>query len=344
MITIENNQQYVYTLAHKIDKNANMVIVGNGNTDNFHKQLLYFDNIEDVEYVFGNSQLTDAFITAKSFGCKHIFLVNTVMKYDYIDITNILMQYDFAYIVPINININDYFINPHTDNKEYYVEYMSKQMNESNNSCIVTTDKHATLFDDIDNFISYTNNNSNIIFNRLNNQSVDTTNLVYVANNLYNYEFANVVLAASLCSSKLNEYPNNNFGKSIFDIDELDTRDMDFVFFQNNLNNTTIEHLFNLNRDNPLQKDLMINRIVTYIKRNLTFDEYIGTSYNGQQLITIKNKINNFLDKLVDAVLKEYYIKNIFLTKERVFVGNIVIELEIIPIGHAESISVVIQN
>jgi hypothetical protein len=128
--------------------------MGKGGNNNSRKRIVYADKYKEVLKEYGDSELTSAFKTLKDLGAPYVFLCNCRENYDYLDMAETLRANDFTYIVPISLNMSEEFDDPKTERRISYIEYMLEKIGRVNNSVFLVTDKHASLYEDIDAFIS----------------------------------------------------------------------------------------------------------------------------------------------------------------------------------------------
>ncbi|WP_312339207.1 hypothetical protein [Anaerospora hongkongensis] len=293
-----------------IDKHKNMVLIGTAKTNYKLNEVTYFDTIQAVIESYGECKLTSAFKVAKGFGVENIFLINVKRNHDYFDIVTTLKHNDFTYIVPVNLFMSDGYNDAYHDNKRItYFQYILEEIGGFNDSTLIVTDKHASLYEDLDGFIGEM---EELIsqFHINSSKNLQGQNLIFVANNLANYPLANVVLASALCVCDLDSYPTLAFGPAIFNIDTFDVGS-ELAFFKNNsIAETSIENLLNFREDGP-QKIVTIDRIVKYIKREIDFSEFKGKLFTGYQKLRIEQKLKTFLQSLKGYIIEDFRIESI---------------------------------
>lgn len=299
-----------------VNKHNNMLIIGKAATNYARKQVVYADKYKDVLSVFGESELTDAFLTAKNFGAPYVFLMNCRQNYDYLDIGVTLKAADFSYIVPVSIYLSDEFDDPKTERRISYIEYLMEKIGSVNDSVFIVTDKRANLYEDVDAFIDGMNLISTSFAQKRKVPAVKE-NIIFVANNLVNYSKANVPLAASLCVTPIDKYPIGNFGEAYFLLDQWENIG-NWAYFQNHtIRNTTVENLLNFEvTGNPL-KIVFISRIIKMIKRELDFHDFIGKQYTEYRRLNIRIRLEDYLDSLINNVLYEYKINAVKAYRNR---------------------------
>lgn len=307
----------------------------------------YYESVEFVKEKYGLSPLASAFEDAKNLGAPHVFLMNIRTPERYIEAANILRHYDFTYIVPIGLFMSDFFYNKiHGTQMQYYFEYFLRALSLQNNSTLIVTDKHASLYADIDHFLDEMLNISRHFKSKIYTQTlIKGENIYFAANNLQNYSYANVAMAAALCSTPLNKYPEGNFGPTVFYIDNFDIKDNELVFFKNNyLRNTTISNYVNYYKEQTQNKVGTTDRIVKYLIRELDFSEFVGKIANEYYRMKIEKKIAEFMENQKGYVLIDYEIDPSRMFQISPGASIFESEIAIRPINTQEQAIVVIQT
>ncbi len=339
------NTEDLAKIHKKINKHNNILIIGEAKNNHNIKKVAYLDSTEYMKKKYGDSLLYRAFKTAKDMGAPHVFVMNVKNKIDYVDAINTLRHYDFSYIVPVGLLLSDFFYNKRENNKKYYYyEYFVKTMAKYNNSVFLATDKHASLYEDIDHFVDDMTGKLNNLKHKLTNVlGISGRNICFVANNLEDYEYSSVVLASAICASDIDEYPSSDlFKKAVFNIDFLDVEEKELIYFKNNiLTETTVENLLNFSNRGPV-KILTIDRIVRYIIRELDLSEFKGRLANSYQRLKAEKKIAEFLESKIDYIINDYTIDSVTLFKDRPGSGGVRTSFGIVPINSTEQVSVVI--
>lgn len=293
-----------------INKHKSMLLLGGAKTNYKLNEVTYFDTVQAVVESYGDCNLTEAFKVAKRFGVENIFLMNVKHAHDYFDIITTLKHNDFAYVVPVELLMSDGYNDAYHGNKRItYFQYILEEIGGFNDSTLVVTDKHASLYEDMDAFIGEMNGLIDQ-FHINTSKNLQGQNFIFVANNLVSYQLANVVLASALCVCDLDIYPTLEFGPAVFNIDTFDV-ESELVFFKNNsIAETSIENLLNFGEDGP-QKIVTIDRIVKYIKREIDFSEFKGKLFTGYQKLRIEQKLKIFLQSLKGYIIEDFYIESI---------------------------------
>lgn len=324
-----------------VNKHTNMLIIGQGATNYARKQIVYAEKYKDVLKAFGESDLSEAFLTVKQFGAPYVFLMNCRQHYDYLDIATTLRATDFSYIVPVSVRLSDEFDDPKTERRVSYIEYLMEQVGKVNDSVFIVTDKKANLYEDIDAFMQAMNEVAEG-FSKQHKKPAVKENVVFVANNLVNYDMANLPLAASLCTVPVNRYPEADFGEAYFLLDQWEDIG-NWAYFQNHkVRNTTVENLLNFEQTgNPL-KIVFISRIIKALKRELDFHDFIGKQYTEYRRLAVRTRLENYLDSLLNNLLYDYDIKAVKPYRNRVEPMSVNIRnvFDIWPVNCLEKITV----
>ena len=293
-----------------VGKHNSLLIIGTADSNNYRNDITYAERYKDVYNNYGDSPLTSAYETAYNAGAPHIFLMNCRQQYDILNIGNTLRETDFTYIVPISVMLSDEFDEPNTERRISYLEYLMEQIGAKNDSVFIATDKHASLYEDIDTFINDMNNISSIFKHKI-RYPVVPENIIFLANNLYNYDYPNVLLGAVLCNTELSKYPSYDFGEAYFNLDSYENID-NWAYFQNHqLRSTTVENLINYQEQgNPL-KIHYISRIIKAIKRELDFDIFIGKRYTEYQRLSVEQYLDKYLQSILGSMIYDYNIVSV---------------------------------
>ena len=322
------------------DKHKNMLILGKAATNNYRKTIVYADNYNKVYNAYGDSELTEAYKIAKNLGAPYVFLCNCRQEYDYLDLADTLKDSDFAYIVPISIYISDKFDEPKTERRMSYIEYLLERMGEYSESVFIVTDKKADLYETMDDFISESNDIASDIKRNI-KYPANAENIVYVVNNLIDYDMANLPLAVSLCTTEAYEYPTLNFGDAIFLLDQYENIG-NWAYFQNHkVRSTTVENLLNFKNICP-EKIVFISRIIKRIKRELDFSDFVGKKYSEYKRLNIQTKLQEYLNSIMNTFIYRYNIIHTKAFKSDTEKLSIIIEnvFEVWPVNCTEKVTI----
>lgn len=311
------------SVLRSVEKNRTLLIIGSDANRYAVNNILYYESIEKAINDYGESELTDAFKIAQEFGVKGAFLLNNKDKRDYIDIFTMLKQYDFAYITPVNLYASDYFYNINENGKKVFFanDYISRSAS-FNHSLMLMTDKHASLYEHIDDYI----NEMKLTVSRLKEKikiQDQGKNLAIVANNLKNYTMANVVIASILASSGYGEYPTiERKLPAIFNIDLIDVGDSEIIFFKNHVDRSvTIENLVNMEKEYPMLKSIYVDRIIKYIIRTLDMTALHGNLYREYHKLQAEKMLEKYFNTIEGSLIRKYKIESIKFIHEQAGVG-----------------------
>jgi hypothetical protein len=343
MINLKYNNNFQPFQA-QVNKHKNMLIIAEGATNYKLNEIAYFDSKEVVEKQYGISKLSSAFNTAKRFGVQHIFVVNVRRQSDFIEIVDVLKQYDFAYIVPIGIKFSDTFYNQLLNRQMTYAEFYLDSLGDYSRSTIIMTDSHASLYEDIDHYLDDMTDKIEIFKNVAFKALKNGRNLCMVANNLEKYEYANLVLASALCITDYNKYPDYDFEKAVFDIDELDLHSEELIYFKNNkLVNTSIENLKNFRVESDAVKIVAIDAVIKYIERELDFSEYKGVLYSEFVRLKIYKMLGEFFRKITGVVIRDYAVESVDFRITQPGTGILINSFSILPINSTEKYDIMME-
>jgi len=292
-----------------VNKHTNILLMGKGGNNNSRKRIVYADKYKEVLKEYGDSELTSAFKTLKDLGAPYVFLCNCRENYDYLDMAETLRANDFTYIVPISLNMSEEFDDPKTERRISYIEYMLEKIGRVNNSVFLVTDKHASLYEDIDAFISDMNSIATNFSNKI-EPVVNRENIIFVVNNLYSYERSNVPLAASLVVTPPNKYPTMDFGEAYFLLDQFENIG-NWCYFQNHtVRSTTVENMLNFMPICPT-KIVFVSRLLKVMQRQMNFNEFIGKQYTEYRRQGVEDKLEAYLEALVNELIYQYNILSV---------------------------------
>lgn len=323
-----------------IDKHKSVVIIGIGATNKYYMEVVKPESVEEAQKVFGLCSLTDAYeLLADGHEGEDIFLLNIEDMHDYLDAARLLRSYTFSYIVPIDVFLSSNFTDPTKDTMQtYYVQYLLQQTHKDNSSIILATDKHADLYEDVDAFLE--DMTDRLQGFKANASTSDVReNIIFVANNLEDVEYANVILARMILNSEVNEYPYENRRRmAVFDIDHTD-KVMDMAYFRNHADDSvTVENLLNLSSGESPIKIFTNYRICVYIGRELSFDDFIGSLYTMYRKQQIALKVDTYLDQMVGVLITAYKIDDVYAEEDPFHPGTvrIILKYSIRPVGCTE--------
>lgn len=320
-----------------VNKNKTLLIIGKAKKNWAPKEIVLAYDEEEVKKNYKGGDLVDAYLRAKEMGVTDIFLMNIQKDSDYFDILDTLKDNDFAYIVFSSLYLSDTFHDVVDSHKRihsfyaYFLGYISK----SNNTTFVVTDKHASLYEDIDTYLDDMREIKNTFLSRCSGRA-QLNNIIFVMNNLKGNKYANIDLAASLVISDLNEYPSYGFNDVVFHIDPWDNLE-DIAYFRDNVTReTTIENLINLSQGTTPEKVVFIDRIIKALKREMDFSEFKGRFYSEYQKLLLNQKLETYLSSLLGYTLRDYNIDSIEAFKNGPAAIQLVARLSLYPINCLE--------
>lgn len=334
---------------HSIDQSKkNILIIGTANNNNQAKVILNPLNIETARQVYGsNNPLYDAYKLAAEtvFDTSTIYTVNCPMTTDFIEIIDTIIHYNFSYIVPINIYIDDTFINPVNDKKTYFCNYYIERLGAVDSlSTLLITDRPSYLYESIDNYIlSLKKIIKNYMDESMHILERYGSNMIFTINNLDGVFYSNVLLASILSTNTFTEYPDSVSFRTHFDIDDFDLNNVNISYFKfcENTNSCTIENLKNLRTIDDIYKWVLIDETVKYVIRQLNLDEFRGKLYSPYVKLQINTRVKKIMEDMKGIVFKDYTIENIQFVKTAPAVGYISIKVSIVPFGTLERINIV---
>lgn len=342
MIDVNFTQQELNQF-YMTDSHNSLLIVGKGDSEFQNIKIIYPRNEEEVEETFGiDSPLTMAYKEAKQIGAEEVYLCNCYKFTDYINALDLIAQNDFAYIAPL-FDFSTTFINP-LDNKEtYLVELYSDTLNECFSN-IFFTDKHASLFEDIDHYLRTMKSINYAFKDEALNRMINGENTCFVLNSLANYKYANVALAAIISKSNLRDYPQQDLGEVVFDITNEDLFDHELIYFTyDNLAKTTVDNMQNY-YEKPAPEKMLLNSIIkNLINASLDYDQFTGKLINAYTKIQIENYTKEVLQSFTGRIIEKFKLLDVVY--EKVAPGEIAINIYITikPYNSIESIDMTVE-
>lgn len=327
-----------------IDTHKSVLIIGVGATNKYLYEVVQPEYSREMYEVFGPSALTESyqtFIEGLS-DTSNVYVLNLEVEHDYTKIAEMISNYDFSYVVPVDVLMSDYYLDPNKKGqKTYLVQDMIEKSGQENNSIFIITDKHASLYQDIDQYLTAMNEVEGNFKTVVNNSFV-RENTIFVANNLKNIEYSNVILAKMIVNSAVNEYPAGDYiinaYQTVFDMDYIDSVSS-MAYFRKHANNAiTIENLLNLAPDKIPTKIFTIYRICLYIAKELDFTDFLGSHYTAYKKQQIENIVTNYLSSVSGVLITNYKINQVYAEENEHHPGtvNVILKYSIKPIGCAE--------
>ena len=324
------------------NKDNAILIIGQGSSEFKNKEILKCDSLETVKYYYGeNSDLTIAYTEAYEIGARDIYLCNCYLFTDYINILDILTADEYAYITPLFNFSETYQTN---FNKKVYLCEMYSNIIASRLTQLIFTDKHASLYENIEQYLDDMNS-INITFKELSKNRLEYgDNFCFVLNNLKKYNFANVALASILTQSNYRDYPSKDIGDVVFDINNNDVYGQELVYFAYDiLAKTSIENFLNFRTINSPEKFVPIHLVIQQIKRRLNFEEFSGKLFTPYMQIQIENYVTDKMNELVGELIESYKILNINYVTTTDHTIIVYVYLSIKPYNSIEDIQITLE-
>lgn len=313
-----------------------ILIIGQANTDFKNKEIYTPTNLDNVIYYYGeDSQLTEAYKEAINIGATNISLCNCFKTTDYISVLNTLVTRQFFYICPLFL-FSDYYKSS-INSKIYYIEAYSNILSNTYSHLLVT-DLHASLYESLEDYIDDMYNKHSAFKNDSFSKLLEGENLCFIANNLKDYKYANVVLASILSMADFKTYPSLDVGDVVYDINSLDFYNEEIAYFAfNDISKTTIDNFINYKYKTSPEKFMPLRLIKSIICKALDFDEFKGRLFTSYVQILIEKKLTSIMDSFVGILIESYTIKNIKYIKMEDFQMMINIDIAIKPYFYMES-------
>ena len=345
MITIQSYGSKQTSTMSQINKDNSILLIGRASNEYKLNEFIKPNGLSEMTRLYGDSDLTDAYRIAATQGADNVFVMNCFKSTDFIDTAALIGQYNFAYVVPVGITLSDMFYNSEYDRDMFFAEHYLNQSGTHNNSLILFTDSHASLYEDIDACLSdmhikvdhFKQHAHYVITNK-------GRNICFCLNNLKNIKYANVVLAAQLSIAAIGDYPNTISQEAIYDIDNLDIMSNEIIYFKNNIHtNTSIENLKNFRTISDANKLIAIDRVIRHIERTLDTSFVLGKLYNQYVKMLLHDYLDEYFRKLSKSAISNYCIKAIEFVKTKDMYGYITVDIDIQPINSLEAINTLLE-
>lgn len=347
MITIKsyNQSSNSSSLAKSINTDNSILIVGKGNSDYGLNDIIKPSNSWEMNNLFGDSDLTNAYTDAIRSGAENVFVMNCYQTTDFIDAMDFIKNYNFAYIVPIGIKMSDTFYSGTYKKQMYFGEYYLKELSNYINSLIIFTDEHASLYENIDHYL-------NDMHEKIDDFKDQCSyilehygrNIAFCLNNLKNKNYANIILASKISQAVIGNYPEEVSYEAIFDIDEEDIYIDEIIYFKNNIHvDTTIENLQNFRTTLDANKIITIDIVIKHIERTLDTSFVLGKLYSQYVKMSLYDYIDLFLRNLMGISIENYAINEITFVATEKFSGYMTVDLDIYPLNSLEKINTTLE-
>ena len=324
---------------------CSIVLIGMGKTGKYFKDIVRPESEREMKETFGSCELTDAFSLLFQMGCKDVCVMNIGQQHDYLDIAEMLRDYAFAFVVPLGIHASDAFYDPtHDGRKTPYAQYLLSRSYGRNDSYLIMTDKHASLYQDIDAFLDEMETKRERL-KRCNVGVSDHGNLIFVVNNIEGIDYASVCLAGIMASTPVEEYPRFTVQparKAIFHIDTCDVHS-DMVYFKSHIDGSlTVENFLNLRDEKTPLKIEFLHRIQKYMLMDMDFSEHVGHLYSAYRLKAVEHQAMEYLESYMGWLLQSYELNHAYAVENPKFLGTVDIHIsaKVKPIDCTEQFEV----
>ena len=288
----------------------------------------------DLDYIKNNFGADSCFfkasVLAEKFGQNHdLYILNLDTWEDIKYQEEILLDLNFDYIVPLDLYIDDSYYDRYYQKKLTYSQLILLLLHKTVTTMILTG-PHAKDYENLDAFLSSEAERLNNVEYRFDN--LRKNGMIYVANILANYTYANVILATMLANTDYGEYPSSSILESpVFDIDYSDVSNR-MVYFKNNyLTGTTVENLVNFDK-NYITRLVPVYKIIKYFYfHRADLDKFIGQAYTEYRKLKIQEELFKFLDSLVGWIIYKYELISITVVSNEYGSVDILLKYNIWP-------------
>lgn len=321
-------------MAEIINKHRTILLIGAAQTKYKIGQVSYFTSSTHVKDAYGDCKLSAAFSFLKDFGCPHVFLYNTGGDKDLTPVQTAIKDFDFTYIVPVDIYLSDSYYDREEGRELLVCGKLLNLIGQFGLSTVIMTDKKASLYEDIDNYLA----DMLAIETRVNSYLSNTycgNNLIFVGDVL-TVGSSHLYLAAYMCMTPLENYPTvAEELETTFDIDINDTGRHSFVYFRKRKGRTTIENLVNFHEKMSPEKMADIDRVLKYISREVDLSKYVGVTYSDSIKLQAEAYLRGFLESITGTLLESYAIDNVWFEKNSAIPGAVTLmtKFSVRPLG-----------
>ena len=309
-----------------------ILLIGLGKNRYKINEILETDNINLVREKYGeDSCFYKAFRIMKRFGREKAYILNLDTWEDIKDQEEILNDLNFDYICPLDLYLDDEYYDDFYNKNLYYSQLILLLLRKTISTMIVTG-PHASGFETLDAYLNEELTTINRIQVRASN--LKRENLIYVSNNLNNWDYANVVLACVMVNTDYAEYPSNSLlGSAYFDIDYSDIPAAGrLVYFKNNiLTGTTIENLVNFSDDQILRLVPVYKIIKYFYFHRANFEQYIGKTYTDYRKLKIEETLEEWLTELDNWIIYKHQINSVTTVQTQLGTVDIILKYDIWP-------------
>ena len=288
----------------------------------------------DLDYIKNNFGADSCFfkasVLAEKFGQNHdLYILNLDTWEDIKYQEEILLDLNFDYIVPLDLYIDDSYYDRYYQKKLTYYQLILLLLHKTVTT-MVLTGPHAKDYENLDAFLGSEAERLNNVEYRFDN--LRKNGMIYVANILANYTYANVILATMLANTDYGEYPSSSILESpVFDIDYSDVSNRMVYFKSNYLTGTTVENLVNFDK-NYITRLVPVYKIIKYFYfHRADLDKFIGLAYTEYRKLKIQEELFKFLDSLVGWIIYKYELISITVVSNEYGSVDILLKYNIWP-------------
>ncbi len=288
----------------------------------------------DLDYIKNNFGADSCFfkasVLAEKFGQNHdLYILNLDTWEDIKYQEEILLDLNFDYIVPLDLYIDDSYYDRYYQKKLTYSQLILLLLHKTVTTMILTG-PHAKDYENLDAFLNSEAERLNNVEYRFDN--LRKNGMIYVANILANYTYANVILATMLANTDYGEYPSSSILESpVFDIDYSDVSNRMVYFKSNYLTGTTVENLVNFDK-NYITRLVPVYKIIKYFYfHRADLDKFIGQAYTEYRKLKIQEELFKFLDSLVGWIIYKYELISITVVSNEYGSVDILLKYNIWP-------------
>lgn len=288
----------------------------------------------DLDYIKNNFGADSCFfkasVLAEKFGQNHdLYILNLDTWEDIKYQKEILLDLNFDYIVPLDLYIDDSYYDRYYQKKLTYSQLILLLLHKTVTT-MVLTGPHAKDYENLDTFLNSETERLNNVEYRFDN--LRKNGMIYVANILVNYTYANVILATMLANTDYGEYPSSSILESpVFDIDYSDVSNRMVYFKSNYLTGTTVENLVNFDK-NYITRLVPVYKIIKYFYfHRADLDKFIGLAYTEYRKLKIQEELFKFLDSLVGWIIYKYELISITVASNEYGSVDILLKYNIWP-------------
>lgn len=288
----------------------------------------------DLDYIKNNFGADSCFfkasVLAEKFGQNHdLYILNLDTWEDIKYQEEILLDLNFDYIVPLDLYIDDSYYDRYYQKKLTYSQLILLLLHKTVTT-MVLTGPHAKDYENLDAFLGSEAERLNNVEYRFDN--LRKNGMIYVANILANYTYANVILATMLANTDYGEYPSSSILESpVFDIDYSDVSNRMVYFKSNYLTGTTVENLVNFDK-NYITRLVPVYKIIKYFYfHRADLDKFIGLAYTEYRKLKIQEELFKFLDSLVGWIIHKYELISITVVSNEYGSVDILLKYNIWP-------------